>query len=299
MSQKNKLSKFWEYTKLFALLLTVHWVLLWQLFDKLTAFEFIPHTISWYMSGGCALVLALIVGTIIVTRKSFAQQMSTARWISVNANKLVLSYVLPLVFLISITPNMTTTMTELKETISVSWTIFSVIIAVFFVWHVVMPKYLREKAFEDDDQKAEIKFQKIQNKTKFYSNVNLCFSSAKLVLITLCVLLVATTIVFMETNGVTLLNLNATRCSFYFCVVTIVLLFVDVLKEIMQERDKLLQPAEVSKDEIKQQAKIEEDKLAAQNILNALDTISSMPEEEKERIRSTVHKHYRVDGENN
>ena len=73
--------------------------------------------------------------------------MRTSVWLATHMKKIILLCVVPLLCLISLTENIAESIDTLKDMVSISWTIFTVIITTLFVWYVLIPKYLPGNVF--------------------------------------------------------------------------------------------------------------------------------------------------------
>ena len=282
-----------DYLFLYALLLAFFGIWFWKLFDELAEFSIISQEIMWHLVFYSTLILTAVVGTIVVTRKTLLQKIKTSAWLAANINKIVLWYAMPLIILISLTKDNQKEMDDLEEMISISWTIFSIAIAIFFVWEVLIPKYLTE--INSNRKVSDASRIQMQNRFEFHEKVNVYFASADILLITLIVLLAATVSVYMSTKGVTWFNVNIVRCSFNYCVFTALLLFVDTLKPIKKERDDLIEKVQICKEEIEQQAQKEEQCETAQKCIELIDDLSDVKKDEKERLKAALRRQYDTD----
>ena len=282
-------------TILYALLFIFFGVLFWQLIDKLTIFGVITIKISWVIWLICTVIIAGTTGTIIITRKKPIQKMRTSVWLATHMKKIILLCVVPLLCLISLTENVAESIDTLKDMISISWTIFTVIITTLFVWYVLIPEYLNEALKNQSSSKHSSSQQTIRVKTQYHEKVNIYYASADLVLITLISLLLSTVSVYISTKDVTLLNTNFVRCSFFLCVFNVLLIFKDTLIPIKKQRDKLLSQSHISKEEIEQEAQKAQNCENAKICINLIDNLSDMQESDKERIKTALRNQYESD----
>ena len=297
MKNKNKTNRVREAIKLFCLLIVAFGLLFGILFEKLTAYAVIQEKVSWWLTASCTLISAIFVSLYIITRKSFIQKMKTSTWIADHVDKILVWYAVPSMTLATIKNDITKTLTDLENMISISWTIFSLIVAVFLVWRVLVPEYLKRNTPSCEQNQLIDQSKRMQDRVMFHEKVSTYFVSVYLVMITLLGLLFATISVHMSTKGVTLFNYNATICSFYYCCSTILFLFIDICRLTKKDRDDLLEDVRVSNSEIEEQAKIEEDRHKAEDMLNVICDMENISESEKRHMAEKLREHYMLDND--
>lgn len=299
MKNKKEMTKTQEVIKLFLLLIATFGLLFGILYEQLVAFNIIHVKAFWPLTASCAIASAIILCVFIVTRKSFVQKMKVSTWIADNVDKIMLWYAVPLITLASIKNDMKEMLVDLEATISISWTIFSLIVTAFFVWRVLVPEYLKRKTPSCEQNQPIDQQKRMHDRVMFHEKVSAQFVSVYLVMITLAGLLVATASVYMSTKGVTLFNYNATVCSFYYCCSTIFFLFIDICRLTKEDRDELIKNVKVSNKEIEEQAKIENNRHQAKNMLEVIDNMENISENDKKHIVEKVCEYYKLDVNDN
>ena len=210
----------------------------------------------------CVVLTTVVIFSYVVTRKTRAQRIRLSLWISTHIAAIDLFYALPLILLASITPEIVSEIHDMQELISLSWTIFGITVAIYLLWYLFLPEYLEGKIPDFKAYKPEQTLKSIQERDRFHEQVGLYFNTTTLVVINLIILVMATGMIYLPTEGLTLVNQNAARFSFYLCVNTIILLFLDILKPFQEKRNELLEKTRVTNEEIDNQA--EEDTATGQ-----------------------------------
>ena len=178
---------------------------------------------------------------------------------------------------------------ELKEMISIQWTIFGISITIFLVWSFLLLKNLKSKKPQASEELSPIKrFQYLHEKGVFYQNASASFSSITFLTINVLVLIFATGCVYVTENKVNLFNQSCVILSFYFCTNVLVEIFLDILKAIIEEKREILKDTKVSAQEVQEKNQIKE---KTEKLLVTIDEIEKskvFTEEQKEEIRTKL-----------
>lgn len=295
MDKEKTINKCLAIISLFAVSMVAFGVFFWQLFDQLHLFLFIRNRISYWVVLVCACVSTIIVVGLVITRTGFSKKMRALTWLSTNAHTIVLLYIVPLLFLCVLKSDIHLSMDEMKENITISWTMFGIIIAIYSVWRILVPKILRKGEPKFNSGGSTHPQELMYKRNEFCEKVSSFYVSLYLIGVTLVVLLIATMSVYMSTKGITLFNMNASRCCFFFCIFTIALLFVDILKSEKADRESLLSKVRVSKEEIKRETERELNRAVAKKCIKVMDDLDGLSEEEKQRMKDALCNQYMID----
>lgn len=288
----KKQNGFRAYFELFSILLLGFAVLFWQILKTVCAFVSVSENVAWWIGTGCTILCTVALGIFVITRKTRVQKMKTWIWITNHIAAIDLWYVIPILFLISLKATIVNSMQDLKDIVSVSWTILGIIIAIFGIWYILIPKYLKNKQPKFNEYPEKHEWQKMYDKGEYFEKVSVFFLPSVWVGITLVLLVVATNAVYLTTKGVSLLSQTLVRFSFYFCTNTILLIFFDILKTFKDEKGSLLEVAYISNEDIEKQAKIEAERDALLKILSLIDKVPSIHEETKKELMDAVAVYY-------
>ena len=164
--------------------------------------------------------------------------------------KLILSYVLLLLFSRSIRKEILWTVQEIAEVLSIIWTIFGLSITIFLVWNVLIVGYLKSKQpVEKKDSNLIEHYHYLISRNTFVQDTKTLFNTVVFLVINLFVILMATTSVYLSKSPESLLTQNITICSFYFSTNTLVCLFLDILKPLQKDRKALIDQNQISSTE--------------------------------------------------
>ena len=149
-----------------------------------------------------------------------------------------------IVFINSINPQNIWSTEQLRENISIQWTIFGISVTVFLFWYGFISKKVSsinglEKAGTDEPLIKQL-IDKYEFNQKCIETSEM-FHSVLMISVNL-VALVFSTILYVEKNEVTIINEIVSRFSFYCCVNTIAVLFFNILV-LLAKKNKLLKKA--------------------------------------------------------
>lgn len=262
-------------------------------FAFLIRFSFINENTSQWFWLSPSLLLAVVLLCIVLTKNTKAKKMKLSLWISTHMGFVHL-YALPLLFLTSISPNIVSTNDAMQETISLSWNIYGITIAIFLFWYLFLPEYLEKKKPDFQKYKAHQGWEKMQAQGKFYEKVSIYFHAPALVAANLIMLIVATTMIYMSTKGLTIWNQNIARFSYYLCIETLFLLFWDILKPFFEKRDELLKEATVSEEDVDSFAEAEKKREKAAELAQLVDEIPGLSEKQKKEMKKAIAKKHHI-----
>ena len=95
-----------------------------------------------------------------------------------NFDRIILAIIIIMIFLISIRYELLWTSEEIKDVLTITWTIFGLSITIFLVWNVIIVEYLQKnkpKKIESNDYYE--KYENLLNKREFFNNTKSIFST--------------------------------------------------------------------------------------------------------------------------
>lgn len=209
--------------------------------------------------------------------------------LSQNYPKLIIIYLLLIIIFISIRPEIIWSFDTLKDVISLEWTIFGISIAIFWVWNVVIVRYLdKAKPIKPEKMCTIQKLEYINKRKDFYPNASTMFNTVTLLIINLLVLAMATACALMINEEVTLFSQNFVIVAFYLCSNTLIGLLSDILKPLKEEKKAMLEETKVTSKDIKEKSEIEEKLHNASRLIKGIELLESVDEEQKKKIKTEI-----------
>lgn len=216
-------------------------------------FAEIPPTVFFWIAVGISVMLSIInvafsnrkARSIGINRISF--------WENKNQAKLILGYILIILFFATVTNTETWTSSEKKDFLSLQWTIFGLSIAMFVVWIVLVDKNFQKSKPTIADPKAmdyEEKYKYFEKRLEYYKNIDESFTTEVLLTINLFLLLLSSSTVYFSNK----LGIDFSQyflCgSFYFTTNTIITIFFGILTPFHKEHAAMKEDAQVTIKEL-------------------------------------------------
>lgn len=232
-----------------------------------------------------SLLLSIINFMVIRLSSHKIYQSKISFWLKNNSPKLFLAFIVIIILFFSITNKTIWDNNEIRDVLSVEWTIFSLSISIFLVWNVIYTGYIKKKQPKietdmDFVQKLEMLYQK---QTVFKELVS-ARSSIIILSINLVLLLISSGMVFVIHKPDSIITQNIVICTFSFSTNTIIMLFIDILKPILEENKALTKDNLVIKEEVE----VIESKVYIQSlkerVTKIIDDLSPNDKEEAETI---------------
>ena len=255
MDKRKKPSALLVYFLVFVLTFVLSFLFLYEAYRCLQKFGVIcfSHGMVYMLriivaiSGVFSLFNALIVAKKIRTLKVS----KVGFWLDTNYPKIILGYIILLLFMGSITEKTIWTASEINDVLSIEWTIFGLSLTIFLVWNVLIVDFLQKKQpISTENPDYFQKYALLLEKQSFSQEVETTFSTTVLLSINLVLLLLASMFVYIVHKPEMLLSQNVVCCAFYFSINTIISLFFDLLKPLKADKDKLKKQNQVSKEEL-------------------------------------------------
>lgn len=139
----------------------------------------------------------------------------------------------------------------LQSILNLAWTIFGIIIAVYLVYKVVVPEYLKKKQPEEINDKSLIsKHINLKKKSLFISFSNIYLSIEIVFFITLIFLCFATYLIYQNIDMMDVVTQNCTRIALNLCVLLVVqFLFILFLSD--ESRQEVLKKNKITDSDYK------------------------------------------------
>lgn len=230
---------------------------------------------------GFVLSIGILIYKVIQHRKDNITKISN--WVSMNSAKLSLLYIVSVICMVSIKSSVVFTIEELRNFISLIWSIFGISITVFLVWNVIIIDYLKAK--KPKEKSTNLQFERIQffvDKKGFVGKATTIFNSLYLLIISLIVLNLATVMTYISSTGANLINQNFCIIAFYFCLNALGSTFIDILKPFVEEKKKLLMNSKITTKELEELKDIVNRLVDLCDKIEEIDASSLLNSQEKE-----------------
>lgn len=291
------MKKKWKSIGICALLFITIFLFSWLFFITLSnvfvKFNVISQINSLWISivGGIIIAIAILI-YVLIRRKSI-KETKFSNWIALNYHKIILWYSILIIIFGSIKKDVIWTLEELRNTVSLEWSIFAISTTIFLVWKALfVPHLSADKPKASNDMSLLLKIKYIEKKSDFYQNVSLLFNSTSLLLFNLVVLIYTTGLVYISSEKANVFNQNVTIICLYLCTNALVMLFVDIFKQLKSEKQELLEGMKVTQEDIDFKNTTIERMVEALKAIDAIDKLTNMDDEEKEQIKNKLLKDY-------
>lgn len=217
------------------------------------------------------------------------QKTKIENWISMHEAHFISLYIVAVILFGSLSAEVTRTIDELKDLVSLEWSMLGISVAIFLVWNVVILKYLKDRQPAEKVAGGWIdKYMYIAKKGEFYQTASMLFSTTTFLYINVVVVIIATATVYLFEGEVTLWKQNAVIVSFLFCTNTVGILFGDILKPINEEKKSMLQAMKITDAEVEFQNKLSQQIDESLLLVTMIDQLESIGEEEKIRMKLEI-----------
>lgn len=272
-------------TAIFALAFLASLLFFLTFFGIFHDFYLISDTVWIYGSCIAAAAIAIVSLVIAVVLMKSEKKTKLGNWLSTNTAKLLLVYLLLDIFFVSIKSEIIWSFSDIKEVISLEWTIFGISGAIFLIWNVVAIEYLSQKKPKKPETIFPTKiWQYIQEKGNFYSSASMLLSNINLLFVNLVCLIVATVFVHVLSCEVTMLNQTLVILVLFLCTNTILGLFLDIVKPFYEKKEELLRETKVTNADIDLQNEIDKQAEKTLTAIKAIEALPNIDQEEKTKV---------------
>jgi len=242
-------------------------------------FDMLSNMIQLQLSTVLGIVFAIIVLVYLIYCIKSTKITKWRNWLSQNYPKLLLLYMVSVIAYGSISPEKIMEYSDLKDLISVCWTISGISIAMFLVWIALIIKELKNKQPQEPSQMSKLdRVKYIESKANFYPFVITCFNSIAVLCISLILVIMATAAIYVITIENHIVTQNIVVVSFYFCTNSFIMIFVDILRPIYADRKEILRQSKVTDEDIELQNEVNKyisNIITVYKELSELDCVSS------------------------
>lgn len=212
-----------------------------------------------------------------------------SNWLSSNGAKFGLAYILIIVFLFSIKAELLLTIEDIKEILSIAWTILGISIAIFLIWNVVVIEYLENRKPQKPTSPLPTKtWLYIEEKGDFYNDATSLFSNITLLTINLFVLTFTTIFIYVTYRQATIFSQSITFLTLVLCTNSLGGLFTDILKPFNEKKRKMLQEAKVTNEDVDLENRIIKETEIALTAIDAVKNARNISEESKNEVISGI-----------
>lgn len=252
-------------------------------------FNLISISNGFLISAICSLFVSIIILFYQIIRFNSQKKTKFSNWIAMNYPKLLLYYIISIICLGSLKSEIICTMEELRDLISLEWTIFGVIITIFLVWNVIIVEYLKKKKPVSEVKISPIQRKKyLEKKGEFFTNASISFNSITLITINILMLILSTGFAYISSGKINLFNQNFAIVAFYFTTNTLLEFFLDILQPLKDSKKELLDGTKVSQEEVVELNQIEEKTRRLLRTLDEISTSTAFTEDEKDKIKNKL-----------
>lgn len=244
---------------------------------------------------GLSLSLSIIhlIAIRLSSRKIYQSQLSF--WLKNNSQKIFLAFLVIIILLFSITNKPLWDNNEIRDVLSTEWTIFGLSISIFLVWDVIYTGYIKKKQPKiETDMDSVQKLETLYQKQAVFKELESARSSIIILSINLVLLLLSSGLVHVIHMPDNIITQNIVVCAFYFSTNTIIMLFLDILKPILEENKALKKDNLVIKEEFETiEIKVYIQSLK-ERVIKIIDD-SNTNEREKEKAEAIIKEIDRID----
>lgn len=214
-------------------------------------------------------------------------------WIYRNIPNLMMYYTISIVCFVSIRTEIEWSKNELKDILSLEWTIFAISIAIFLVWNSFILKQLQES--KPNDKVLKNRFEKLRfflDKNEYYEKVSDAYSALILLCLNMFILVAATASVYIAWNNSSLLHENLVIISFYLCTNTLIQLFLNIIMPLMKAKKLLLEGMTIDSKEINEVNVMNKELELLLSELSEIDHNNELSDVEKFNLSANVLRKY-------
>lgn len=290
---KNVLSRIGRFIIVFAFALLLSYLFVSQLMRVFCSFGLISTYIELVSEAIATAFITILLSVYYIHLNKAEKKTKFDNWVLMNISKMVLFYVILIICLVSIRSNVFISLEELRDIISLEWTMFGISAAVFLVWNVIIIEYLEQKKPTETSSGAPIeKAMYIAEKGTFFQLASSSFNTISLLFISLIVLVFATLFAYIIWKEVNLFNQTIAFIAFFFATNTLLDLMCGVLRPLKEKKRKMLESSKISNYEVEEQNRIVTETKNLLKTIEGIDSSKALSEEEKIQIKTKLFAEY-------
>lgn len=198
-----------------------------------------------------SIVISIVGAALIVHGTKRIRETKFSFWLGKNYPKLLIGYIFVVLTLASIKSQPIWTADMVSEVLSLQWTIFGLSLTIFLVWNVIMVEFLKNKQPKQSDSSSLLKKYTLALEKKAYSQeIETTFTTAILLTINLFLLLLSTSVIYINMKPESIITQNILLCSFFLTTNSIICLFMDILTPLKKDKAEMLKDNNVTKEDI-------------------------------------------------
>lgn len=163
------------------------------------------------------------------------------------------------------------------------WNIFGIAIAIFLFWYIFIEKYIRDSKPIKRNTNGPIEILLyINEKSNFQQSVDLLFMSVIIIIINMFMLIASTAMVFITTpNNINLFIQNIVIITFYLCTNSISSLFLDMIKPLFAEKNKILDENKMAKIDLENKNNTIKDVMQITELIETIEQANKIDDKQK------------------
>lgn len=178
---------------------------------------------------------------------------------------------------------------ELKDLVSLQWTIFSLSITVYIVWEVLFSRILKDtKPKRKIEEGVLSDLQYIQEKKVYRENIAQKFFVLIFLVLNIFVLLLATTVAYFPTYEVSVFGQALVVSSFYICTNTFIQMLLDIIMPIFSAKKEAFKDVQVTDADISKFNKTTELLLKLSEALEKIDKIPELDDIKRKELKDNL-----------
>lgn len=207
-------------------------------------------------------------------------------WIDHHWPNLLLLYFIIIIILASIKTSIVWSADDIKNIITLEWNIFGIAIAIFLFWYIFIEKYIKESKPIKRNTKGPIGvLSYISEKSNFQQSVDLLFMSVILITINMFMLITSTAMVFISTpNNINLFIQNCVIITFYLCTNSISSLFLDMIKPLFAEKNKVLDENKMTKIDLENKNNMIKSVMQITELIDTIEQANRIDDKQKSEL---------------
>ncbi len=273
---------------LFALIFIGAFFFLFSIFNLLYTLNIISVEILLIGSLVVAAIIALIV--VLCVMNSRKSKLSKFRlFISEKFFGIILFFLVLMFISVSVQPEIVWEKEDLKDFISLQWTIFSLSVTVFFVWEVIFSRLIKEqkpKKIEDTGLFSEIQF--IVEKKNYRENISQKYFLIFCLLLNTIVLASATAYTFIFTIKNSLFSQSLIFTSFYLCINTMLQLLLDVITPMFRAKKEAFSDNKITCQEINKFNKTTDLLFEYGEAIKKIDELPDLNDKKRQELKNNL-----------
>lgn len=160
------------------------------------------------------------------------------KWLFRKEEKFYLAYIILVLFFVSIKKDPIWDGTEVKDVISLQWTIFGISITVFLFWHVWFTGHLKSIEPKKSENGGLLNtYDYLQSKKAVNRYLESTYSAVIYLLLNMLILMISSALVYVMDKGENTYAQITILFSMYLCTNTLGALFMDVLSPITEAKE--------------------------------------------------------------